>query len=283
MPERTETHEMAHQSSPIAPRVRMYRQGLGDCFLVSLPGSSGSPFHLLLDCGVHAGTPREVDVMNRVAHDIVATSGGRIDVVVASHDHWDHVSGFVQASSVFDRIEIGEVWLNWAEDPADVQAQALRRNRDRDLRGLRVMANRLKDPARKAKKSAADRLKIPLSFFGPESGAGPRDALDYLKDHRSRPRVRYRRPGGSAVALTGSAGSIAYILGPSPERAPDTQGPSASLSLFAASGGLPVEDAETAGVCDAFDRRYRLTPAKAERMSFFRKQLSGRQGVVASH
>ncbi len=259
--------------SPVLPRVRMYRQGLGDCFLVSLPGSSGAPFHLLIDCGVHAGTPGEVDMMQRVARDIETTAGGRLDVVVASHDHWDHVSGFVQARSVFDRVEIGEVWLSWAEDPADSEAQALRRKRDRDLRGLRVLANRLSHPGRRAtaRKPATVRLRAPLSFFGPESGAGPREAIDYLKDHPSRPRVRYLRSGGPAVALSGSSGSIAYILGPSPERSPDAQGPSLSLSLFAASGGLPVEDAETAGLYDAFDERYRLAPEKAERQPFFRK------------
>ena len=252
----------------------MYRQGLGDCFLVSLPGSTGVPFHLLIDCGVHSGTPGEVDMMQRVAREIAATAGGRLDVVVASHDHWDHVSGFVQARSVFDRVEIGEVWLSWAEDPADLEAQALRRKRDRDLRGLRVLANRLSHPGRRARarKQANVRLRAPLSFFGPESGAGSREAIDYLKDHPSRPRVRYLRPGGPAVALSGSSGSIAYILGPSPERSPDDQGPSLSLSLFAASGGLLVEDAETAGLYDAFDERYRLAPEKAERQPFFRKR-----------
>jgi len=91
-------------SPPTTPRVRMYRPGFGDCFLVSLPGSSSTPWHLLLDCGVHVGTPNEVDLMKRVARDLAATTGGRLDVVVASHDHWDHLSGFLQARSVFDQI-----------------------------------------------------------------------------------------------------------------------------------------------------------------------------------
>ena len=266
----------ARRPSPTTtPRVRMYRPGFGDCFLVSLPGSSSTPFHLLLDCGVHAGTPGEVALMNRVARDVAATTGGRLDIVVASHDHWDHLSGFLQARSVFDQIEIGEVWLSWAEDPADVEAEALRSRRGRDLRGLRVLANRLSNPNRGPNGPAADRVRVPLSFFGPESGAGSSAALDVLRDHRSRPRVRYRRLGGSAVPLTGSAGSLAYLLGPSPERSRDGSG-SAAVALFAASGGLPAEDAELAGLADAFDVRYRLAPAKAERQSFFRqKYLAG--------
>lgn len=30
--------------------VRMYRQGLGDCFLLTFPGEP-KPFNLLIDCG----------------------------------------------------------------------------------------------------------------------------------------------------------------------------------------------------------------------------------------
>ena len=37
-------------------KVRMYRQGLGDCFLVSLPRHNCQTFYLLIDCGVILGT-----------------------------------------------------------------------------------------------------------------------------------------------------------------------------------------------------------------------------------
>ena len=36
-------------------RVRMYRQGLGDCFLLSFPRPGGES-HVLIDCGVLDGT-----------------------------------------------------------------------------------------------------------------------------------------------------------------------------------------------------------------------------------
>jgi hypothetical protein len=37
-------------------KIRMYRQGLGDCFLVTLPRKEGKPFFMLVDCGVVLGT-----------------------------------------------------------------------------------------------------------------------------------------------------------------------------------------------------------------------------------
>src|SRR5262245_46716677 len=32
-------------------RVRMYRQGLGDCFLITFPREKREPVHILIDCG----------------------------------------------------------------------------------------------------------------------------------------------------------------------------------------------------------------------------------------
>src|SRR4051794_40738705 len=40
--------------------VRMYRTGLGDCFLLAFPKAHGDrrdPFTMLIDCGVYKGTP----------------------------------------------------------------------------------------------------------------------------------------------------------------------------------------------------------------------------------
>src|SRR6185369_4556986 len=71
-------------------RVRMYRQGLGDCFLITFP-QSGKPVHVLIDCGVLVGTAK---AMTRVVEHIRDTirhgkeSGkARIDIVVATHEH----------------------------------------------------------------------------------------------------------------------------------------------------------------------------------------------------
>src|SRR5437868_2348051 len=57
-----------------AVRVRMYRQGLGDCFLVSLPKGGGGDFFILIDCGVILGTPNPAELMKAVVADIVATT-----------------------------------------------------------------------------------------------------------------------------------------------------------------------------------------------------------------
>ena len=82
----------------------MYRQGLGDCFLLTFPREA-RPLYMLIDCGVLLGTEGQNEWMRRVADSIRETTrirrgpsvGQRIDVLVATHEHWDHLSGFVQA------------------------------------------------------------------------------------------------------------------------------------------------------------------------------------------
>jgi hypothetical protein len=111
--------------------VRMYRQGLGDCFLLALPASNGRAKYVLIDCGVHARQTKGPERLAQVMDHLVAATGSSIDVVVATHEHADHLSGFVQKSSPFikDNLTIGELWVAWTEKRGDRQADALRQKR----------------------------------------------------------------------------------------------------------------------------------------------------------
>jgi hypothetical protein len=113
-----------------AIRVRMYRVGFGDCFLVSLPLAKGADAadrhrHILVDCGVHARG--DINTMADVIEDIAAVTGGRLAAVVATHSHQDHISGFAKFAEKFSGFEIAEVWLPWSEDPRDPLAVKLQR------------------------------------------------------------------------------------------------------------------------------------------------------------
>ncbi len=261
----------------------MYRQGLGDCFLVSLARASSGPFHMLIDCGVVHGSPDAEAMMNRVARDIAATTGGHLDVVVVSHEHWDHVSGFLQARGVFDGMTIGEVWLPWTEDPADVQAEALQAGRRQGLRALRVVTGRLAGHDAQA----ARRIRGVIGFCGTSSGPSPCDAIDYLVRHPSRPRVRYHGPGGPPLALAGLDGARVHVLGPPRDRASlqaiggaDASAPTSmrramseiagGLSLLGAADNPLADDESPDEPGQAFAARYRLSPGQAHGLPFFR-------------
>src|SRR5258708_15163750 len=54
-------------------RVRMYRVGFGDFFLVTVPGNDG-PAHILIDCGVHAAN---IGSINECIQDLKKTTTNR--------------------------------------------------------------------------------------------------------------------------------------------------------------------------------------------------------------
>ena len=121
-------------------RIRMYAVGFGDCFLLGFPGHGGSPERLMLiDCGVHNASQRGANIPGEVIPDILAqcraaTGKARLDVVVATHHHLDHVSGF--RFEGWDEVEVGEVWLPWTEDPTDPEALRIREKQSKRAKFL---------------------------------------------------------------------------------------------------------------------------------------------------
>jgi hypothetical protein len=105
--------------SKVKVRIRMYRPGLGDCFLLTFE-SGAKKSHIVIDCGIFNGTPNEKAHITEIAESIALETGGRVNAVVATHEHWDHVSGFVRAKEVFGdktRFKFDEAWVAWTEDP----------------------------------------------------------------------------------------------------------------------------------------------------------------------
>src|SRR4051812_36919722 len=93
-------------------RIRMYRQWLGDCFLLTFRKNADRS-HILVDCGIFSGTPQgPAQIRGAVAH-IQAETNGRLNALVVTHEHWDHLSGFWDAKELFHQFHIDEVWAAW--------------------------------------------------------------------------------------------------------------------------------------------------------------------------
>jgi beta-lactamase superfamily II metal-dependent hydrolase len=107
-------------------QIRMYNVGFGDCFLLKFPAAD-RPRKVLIDCGKHRHSrcqPSLDIVVRQVQKDIVDADGKkRIDVLVVTHRHQDHVVGFEQEG--WDDVEVGEVWMPWTEDPDDPVARRI--------------------------------------------------------------------------------------------------------------------------------------------------------------
>lgn len=118
--------------------IRMYNVGFGDAFLVLLPGDDRQR-RILFDCGSIEAAPGLAmsSIVDQIVRDATDADGvARIDVVVATHRHKDHVSGFGQAA--WDRVFVKEVWMPWTEDPADDEARRIRDIQSRLALGLQA-------------------------------------------------------------------------------------------------------------------------------------------------
>jgi beta-lactamase superfamily II metal-dependent hydrolase len=129
--------------------VRMYNVGFGDCFLLTLPTTAG-PRRVLIDCGTHPSStgPRRArrDAMHDLFKDLEREAGAlRIDVVVASHRHKDHIEAF--ADKAWARVEVGEVWMPWTENPDEEEATAIRERMKLAMNGLLGARKRLENVA----------------------------------------------------------------------------------------------------------------------------------------
>lgn len=201
-------------------RIRMYRHGLGDCFLLRFPRPNGQPFHLVIDSGVIMGTAEPDIRMAEVAEDIKNETGGKIDALVVTHEHWDHVSGFKQAREVWKQMTIDDVWLAWTEDPdpKNKLAKKLRKERAAKKANIKARLAALADgPAFRLDAERGGRIGALLGFLGIGLGAkeagqgGTKEAMDFIAKHGKK--RSYFKPGTS-FALADVPGVRVFVLGP---------------------------------------------------------------------
>ncbi len=221
-------------AAPLEVYVRMYRalqpgaayQGmLGDCFLLRLvQGEQAS--HILIDCGLLLGSTDADARMRAIAADIVATTGGVLDLLVVTHEHWDHISGFSQAQDVFlgtpdpatgaETLQIANLWMGWTEKDGDPQVERLRTRFDKAGFALNALAARLEHEG-----AAAASQAVELQGFRGASSNGAkrlqgREIMAALK-RKTRTPPQFLEPGTvlpTPAARPGAPALRAYVLGP---------------------------------------------------------------------
>lgn len=126
---------------PGSINIRMYNVGFGDCFLLTLPTGDGDR-KILIDCGSIKKKKKSIeDIAKKLIEDVTVDGQARIDVLVLSHRHEDHLSGF--AKKLWDEVEVGEVWMPWVESLTDPDARRIRNELAATARNLRMAATLL--------------------------------------------------------------------------------------------------------------------------------------------
>jgi hypothetical protein len=224
-------------------RIRMYRQGLGDCFLLSFGGEQGlsEAAHVLIDCGTLGATTTGVRMAD-VAQDICVTTGKRLALLIATHEHLDHLSGFNSQRDAFDSLDVGHVWVAWTEDPSDKLAKKLQKYSG-DLKMAALAASQALEKAAegftvpgaaKSRRAASQTTQNPqgstalamaqgvkevLSFFGDVDTLGATfakgvdEAMKYVASRAGGQNREYLKPG-TFLQPDWLPGVTVYVLGP---------------------------------------------------------------------
>jgi len=199
------------KSGGLQVHVRMYCQGLGDCFLLRFETEKGKYFSMLIDCGIYKASPDAGKIMNEIVDDVVEETGGHLNVLVSTHEHWDHISGFSQALKKFHDMTIDEVWQAWTEDPKDPIARDLRKKYEGAKAKLVGLMNQAQRAPGAASRSLDEAYSV-MGFFGVDKTSNEDGPYEDIKKLMKEKNPRFFSPGD--IEELGDTGVTAFILGP---------------------------------------------------------------------
>jgi hypothetical protein len=141
-----------------------------------------------------------------------------LDVIAGTHQHNDHLSGFVHAKRVFEEIGAHHIWLSWLDNPTDKQAIAIGSGQRKLAKKLQAAYSGIAAVASLKRVQAARRVKDILGFYAldgkPAKDAPfvPQQGVENLKAIR---KPLYLEPG-TIMDLPGLEPGVVrvYVLGP---------------------------------------------------------------------
>jgi hypothetical protein len=190
----------------------MYRIGFGDFFLLTVPTKPEAQ-HILIDCGVHAGN---IGTMDECVKDLAKETKGKLALVIATHYHADHLSGFASNFDDFAQFEVGAVWITNRLDPANEDASKFHLQVKSLAHQLRLGLGAREDLAGV---QAVFKMENALGIqLGAKEGSNEKALRLLTEGFKNKPPVFYYQGGDEPVLPDVLKGAItAELLGPSPK------------------------------------------------------------------
>lgn len=214
---------------PVSVTLFSYQVGFGDCFLLRFSYPGGEHRHVLIDFGT-TGLPKTVETnyMTRVARDIADKCGGRLQAIVATHRHADHISGFATSAdgsgpgNIIAALDIDLVLQPWTEAPnasidglqlAGSEAMAMKTMRKSlaAMQGVSAQIVRMLEAGSLRHLSGAVRHQ--LDFIGRDNLKNA-SAVENLMAIGKRAKAVYAWHGSSAGLAELLPGVVVHVLGP---------------------------------------------------------------------
>lgn len=213
------------QSSASASRtsIRMYRLSVGDCFLITLRRDGDEPFRILIDCGIHQSQSGGSKMIRRAVENLYEETDGKIDILIITHEHADHISGFRIASKTFQKFTFGVTWFAWTEDNDDPLAKEVAGARYAALDTLVKALSRKRVSGEEDPDGAL--LESLMGFWEPAQlagagsmgfyggGGGPQSQQSLRTLIGATTKFEYKQPGMAPFEIPGADARI-FVLGP---------------------------------------------------------------------
>jgi beta-lactamase superfamily II metal-dependent hydrolase len=200
-------------AAPTGLRVRMYRVGFGDFFLVTVPSGDGDK-HILVDCGVHA---KDTHSIGAAVDHMAQVTANKLALIIVTHRHADHVTGFSRCKDAFTKFAVERIWMSWYENPADAGAQAIQQNIAAVASHLQLALAARNDAESQEYLNMVGNITEVMGVAGGQQNPG---AMEMLHSFPGNPPIDYYKAGDTPTLPPSlvAAGLSAQILGPPIDR-----------------------------------------------------------------